>query len=317
MARNRKRKGDPIHGWLCLDKPLDITSTQAVSLLKRLYNAQKVGHGGTLDPLATGILPIAFGNATKTVAWAMDADKDYVFTVSWGIATASYDAEGVEIARSDVRPDREAIEAALPDFVGDIEQIPPKFSAIKVDGQRAYDLARDGEDFELEARQVTVHEAKLISVDEGVSATFHVRSGKGFYVRAMARDIAHALGTEGHITALRRTRVGVFSEENSVTLAELQALGEAADKDGLMALLAPIEIALNDIPLVDINTHDAGQIFNGQAVVLLPHIVDHWKENRSSNPEDDRLAVAMDGDRAVALGEVRAGRFQPIRVFAS
>ncbi|MEM7661501.1 MAG: tRNA pseudouridine(55) synthase TruB [Pseudomonadota bacterium] len=315
MARNRKRKGDPVHGWLCLDKPLEMTSTQAVSALKRLFNAQKVGHGGTLDPLATGILPIAFGNATKTVAWAMDADKDYVFTVTWGVSTASYDAEGVEIARSDVRPEKSAIEAALPAFLGNIEQVPPKFSAIKVDGQRAYDLARDGEDFELEARPVTVHDAKIVSVEEGVSATFNVRSGKGFYVRAMARDIAHALGTEGHITHLRRTRVGVFDENNAVKLSELEALHEAGDKDGLMAMLAPIETALSDIPLVDISAHDAGQIFNGQGVLLMPHVVEHWKENRASNPEDDRLAVAMDGDRAIALGEVRAGRFQPVRVF--
>jgi len=317
MARNRKRKGDPVHGWLCLDKPLDMTSTQAVGSLKRLYNAQKVGHGGTLDPLATGILPIAFGNATKTVAWAMDADKDYEFTVTWGIATASYDAEGVEIARSDVRPDQQAIEAALPAFIGEIEQVPPKFSAIKVDGQRAYDLARDGEDFELEARSVTVHEARLVSVKEGVSATFHVRSGKGFYVRAMARDMAHALGTEGHITALRRTRVGVFEESNAVGLKDLQDLGEQGDAGALMSMLAPIETALEDIPLVDISAHDAAQIFNGQSVILLPHVVDHWKENRSSNPDDDRLAVAMDGDRAVAIGEVRAGRFQPVRVFGT
>ncbi|MEM9669623.1 MAG: tRNA pseudouridine(55) synthase TruB [Pseudomonadota bacterium] len=317
MARTRKRKGNPVHGWLCFDKPLEMTSTQAVARLKRFYNAQKVGHGGTLDPLATGILPIAFGNATKTVAWAMDADKDYAFTVSWGVSTASYDAEGVEIARSDVRPTKDAIEAALPDFIGEIEQVPPKFSAIKVDGQRAYDLARDGEDFELEARPVIVHGAELASVEEGISATFHVRSGKGFYVRAMARDIAYALGTEGHITKLRRTRVGIFDEENAITLAELEALAEVGDKDGLMSMLAPIETALGDIPLVDINTHDASQIINGQPVVLLPHVVDHWKDNRSSNPEDDRLAVAMDGERAVALGEVRAGRFQPVRVFAS
>ncbi|MEM6898363.1 MAG: tRNA pseudouridine(55) synthase TruB [Pseudomonadota bacterium] len=315
MARNRKRKGDPVHGWLCLDKPLELTSTQAVGTLKRLFNAQKVGHGGTLDPLATGILPIAFGNATKTVAWAMDAEKDYEFTVTWGVSTASYDAEGVEIARSDNRPERSSIEDVLPAFIGDIEQVPPKFSAIKVDGQRAYDLARDGEDFELEGRHVTVHQAKLISVEEGVSATFHVRSGKGFYVRAMARDLAHALDTEGHITHLRRTRVGVFDQGNAVKLSELEALSKADDKDGLMAMLGPIETPLDDIPLVDITSKDAGQVFNGQAVILLPHVVDHWKEHRSSNPEDDRLAVAMDGERAVALGEVRAGRFQPVRVF--
>ena len=315
MARQRKRKGDPVHGWLCLDKPLEMTSTQAVGALKRMFNAAKVGHGGTLDPLATGILTIAFGNATKTVAWAMEAGKDYLFTVTWGVSTASYDAEGVEIARSDVRPERDAIVAALEDFVGDIEQVPPKFSAIKVDGKRAYDLAREGEAFELEGRQVTVHAAELLEVAPGVSATFRVSSGKGFYVRAMARDLAHALGTEGHITMLRRSRVGVFAEENAVTLAELEALAE--DKDKLFEFLAPIETALEEIPLVDVSPEDAGQIFNGQPVMLLPHVVEHWKENRSVKPEDDRLAVAMDGDRAVAMGEVRAGRFQPVKVFAN
>ena len=314
MARQRKRKGDPVNGWLCLDKPLEMTSTQAVGALKRLFNAAKVGHGGTLDPLATGILPIAFGNATKTVAWAMDADKDYLFTVQWGVATASYDAEGVEIARSDVRPDKDAILAALPAFIGEIEQVPPKFSAIKVDGKRAYDLARDGEDFELEGRAVTVHEAELVEMVSEDAATFRVRSGKGFYVRAMARDLAHALGTEGHITMLRRARVGVFNEENAVTLAELEALAE--DKAGLFEFLAPIETALETLPRVDISSDDAAQIFNGQPIMLLPHVAQHWKENRSTNPDDDRLAVAMDGDRAVALGEVRAGRFQPVKVFA-
>ena len=313
MARQRKRKGDPVNGWLCLDKPLEMTSTQAVSALKRMFNAAKVGHGGTLDPLATGILPIAFGNATKTVAWAMDAGKDYLFTVTWGVATASYDAEGVEIARSDVRPSREAILDALPGFVGEIEQVPPKFSAIKVDGKRAYDLAREGEDFELEGRAVTVHSAELVEMISEDAATFRVRSGKGFYVRAMARDLAHALGTEGHITMLRRARVGVFDEENAVTLAELEAVAE--DKAALFEFLGPIETALEDIPLVDISSDDARQIFNGQPIMLLPHVAQHWKENRSTNPDDDRLAVAMDGDRAVAMGEVRAGRFQPVKVF--
>jgi len=313
MARQRKRKGDPVNGWMCLDKPLEMTSTQAVSALKRMFNAAKVGHGGTLDPLASGILPIAFGNATKTVAWAMDADKDYLFTVRWGVATASYDAEGVEIARSDVRPTREAILAALPGFVGEIEQVPPKFSAIKVDGKRAYDLAREGEDFELEGRAVTVHAAELVEIVSADAATFRVRSGKGFYVRAMARDLAHTLGTEGYITMLRRERVGVFDEDNAVTLAELAAIAE--DKTMLMEFLGPIETALEDIPLVDVSSDDATQIFNGQPVLLLPHVVEHWKEHRSTKPEDDRLAVAMDGDRAVAMGEVRAGRFQPVKVF--
>lgn len=316
MASQRKRKGDPIDGWLNLDKSYDITSTKCVSIIKRLFNAQKVGHGGTLDPLATGVLPIALGNATKTVAWAMDADKTYTFTVTWGVSTASYDTEGVEIARSDVRPSREAIEAVLPNFIGEIEQVPPKFSAIKVDGQRAYDLARDGEEFELQGRQVVVHEARIVDVPDENSATFEVRSGKGFYVRAMARDLAHALGTEGHITMLRRNRVGTFEEGEAVTLAELEKLAEGEDREELMAQLEPIEAPLDDIPDVPVSSLEAAQIKQGQTIVLMPHIVEEWRADRSSNPEDDRLALAMQEDKAIALGEVRAGRFQPIRVLA-
>lgn len=314
MGRQRKRKGNPVHGWLAVDKPVEVTSTRVVAILKRLYNAQKVGHGGTLDPLADGILPIAFGHATKTVAWAMDADKDYVFTVDWGVSTASYDREGVEIARSDVRPTEAEITAALAGFVGEIQQVPPKFSAIKVNGERAYDLARDGEAFELEPRTVSVHSARLEAVEEGVRARFHVRSGKGFYVRAMARDLAHALGTEGHITQLRRTRVGVFDEAHAVRLSDLEAL--EGNPDALLDLLSPIETAMDDVPLVDVTDEAARELQNGQAVLLLPHAVDHWRANRSTRVGDERLAVAMAGDHAVAVGEVRAGRFQPVRVFA-
>ncbi len=311
MARNRKRKGDPVSGWLALDKPLDVTSTQAVGILKRLYNAQKVGHGGTLDPLATGILPIAFGEATKTVQWVMDGDKEYVFTVEWGKSTTTQDREGEVVATSDVRPTREAIEAALPAFIGDIEQIPPKYSAIKVDGARAYDLARDGEEFELKSRGVTVYETSLVEMPDADHAVIHVRSGKGFYVRAMARDLAQAVGTEGHVSELRRTRVGSFTEANAIGLAKLS---EMSDKPALLAALRPIETALDDIPALAIDGNDAAMLKQGRTIVLLPHIVEDWRANQASDP-DDRLALAMDGDIAVALGEVRAGRFQPTRVF--
>ena len=316
MGRNRKRKGDPIDGWLNLDKPYDITSTRCVSILKRLFNAQKVGHGGTLDPLATGILPIALGNATKTVAWAMDADKTYEFTVAWGVSTASYDVEGVEIARSDVRPTEAAIEEVLPEFVGEIEQVPPKFSAIKIDGKRAYDLARDGEEFEIAGREVTVFSAELVEVVDADHATFRVRSGKGFYVRAMARDLAQRLGTEGHISMLRRTQVGVFEEGVAVSLEELETLHEQGGREAIIKFLEPVDAPLDDIPEVQVSSMEAHQITQGQHIVLMPHVVEEWRANRSSNPEDDRLALAMLGDDAIALGEVRAGRFQPVRVLA-
>ena len=312
MGRQRKRKGDPVHGWLAVDKPVDVTSTQVVGILKRLYNAQKAGHGGTLDPLADGILPIAFGEATKTAQWAMDCDKEYVFTIEWGSSTASQDKEGEVIATSDVRPVREQIEAALPAFIGDIEQVPPKYSAIKIQGARAYDLARDGETFEIPSRQVTVYEAELVKVADADHATLRVVSGKGFYVRAMARDLATALGAEGHVSALRRTRVGALDEPASIKLADLEALGE--DKEALAAALKPIETILDDVPKIEIDRGDADALKLGREVVLLPHIVEQWRAEADLD-SDDRLALAVTDKQAVALGEVRAGRFQPRKVF--
>lgn len=312
MARQRKRKGVPVHGWLNLDKPADITSTQAVSRLKRLTNAQKVGHGGTLDPLAEGILPLAFGEATKTVQWAMDADKEYVFTISWGRSTDSQDREGETIAESDARPARAAIEAALSAYVGDIEQVPPKFSAIKVNGERAYDLAREGEDFELKGRPVTVFEARLVDMPDPDTTTLHVRCGKGFYVRALARDLACDLDCEGHITYLRRTRVGVFGEGDAVSLADIEAMDGA---DAICGALDPLQAVLDDVPAVAVGIDEAGAIAQGRAVRLLPHVLDAWRSDARSARED-RLALAVSGaGAALALGEVRAGSFNPTRVF--
>ncbi len=311
MARQRKRKGDPINGWLNLFKPIDMTSTQAVAILKRKFNAQKVGHGGTLDPLADGILPIAFGEATKTVQWAMDARKEYVFTIRWGISTESQDAEGEVTATSDARPAREQVEALLKDYIGTIEQVPPKFSAIKVDGQRAYDLARGGEDFELTSREVDVHEAAVIGMPDADHTVIHVTSGKGFYVRAMARDLAFDLGCEGHISQLRRTRVGVFDAPSAVPLSKIE---ETGDKAELMALLQPVHAILEDIPAIEITRDEARDVRQGRAIVLLPFIVERWREDASGDP-DDRAAIAICDGQAVALGDVRAGRFEPGRVF--
>ena len=312
MGRQRKRKGDPVHGWLAVDKPVDISSTKVVSILKRLYNAQKAGHGGTLDPLADGILPIAFGEATKTAQWAMDCDKEYVFTIEWGSSTASQDKEGEIIATSDVRPTREQIEAALPSFVGDIQQIPPKYSAIKIQGERAYDLARDGEEFEIASREVTVYEAELTNVSDTDHATFRVVSGKGFYIRALARDLAASLGAEGHVSQLRRTRVGALDEAASVSLAALEALAE--DREQLSSQLRPLETVLDDVPVLDIDSGDAAALQQGREIVLLPHIVERWRAEVDRDAVD-RLALASSAGQAVALGEVRAGRFQPKKVF--
>ena len=308
MGRNRKRKGDPVHGWLNLAKPADITSTQCVGILKRCFNAQKAGHGGTLDPLADGVLPIAFGEATKTSQWAMDGDKEYVFTITWGVSTDSQDAEGAQISASDARPSRRAIEDWLTDYVGEVEQVPPKFSAIKVNGKRAYDLARGGEAFELKPRIVQVHSAKLQDIPNSESATLHVTCGKGFYVRAVARDLAFDLGCDGHITRLTRTRVGNMRLEDAVPLDVLRG---TEDKSELFGNLQPIEFVLDAVPQLSLSNNDAAQIRQGQAVVLLPHLVERWRAEAGA----DRMAVAMNSDQAIALGEVRAGRFQPSKVF--
>lgn len=312
MARQRKRKGEPITGWINLFKPVDMTSTQAVAIIKRLYNAEKVGHGGTLDPLADGILPIALGQATKTVQWAMDAHKEYIFTIRWGISTASQDAEAEVTATSDFRPDRAAIETVLKNYVGTIRQIPPKYSAIKVDGERAYDLAREGEAFELEAREVDVHAAQVIGMPDADHTVIHVVSGKGFYVRALARDLAADLGAEGHISQLRRNRVGVFGAQTAISIADLEALAE--DKAALMAKLQPLHAILSGMLQVQVAPQDAANIRQGRTVVLLPHVIERWREERKD--EDDRIALALQGDEAIALGEVRAGQFEPVRVFA-
>lgn len=312
MSRQRKRKGEPVTGWLNLFKPVDMTSTQAVAIVKRLFNAEKVGHGGTLDPLADGILPIALGEATKTVQWAMDAEKEYVFTIRWGISTASQDAEGEVVATSDLRPERAAIEAALMKYVGTIRQVPPKYSAIKVAGERAYDLAREGEAFELEAREVNVHGAKVIGMPDADHTVIHVVSGKGFYVRALARDLAFDLGAEGFISQLRRTRVGAFDAPRAVSITELEALKE--DRAALLAKLRPLQAVLTDMPHLQITPHDAGNLRQGRSILLLPHVIESWREARAD--EEDRMALAIAGEDAVALGEVRAGHFEPVRVFA-
>ena len=304
----RRKRGQPVDGWVCLDKPLEMGSTQAVSIVRRLFDAQKAGHAGTLDPLATGILPIALGEATKTVPFMMDAEKVYRFTVTWGVSTDSVDAEGVEIARSDVRPSREAVEAALPAFVGEIEQVPPRFSAIKVDGQRAYDLARDGEEFELKARPVTIHEAAITASDTD-SVEITVRTGKGVYIRSLARDLAAMLGAEGHVTALRRERVGPFSTESAVTLDILREMvHRGAASEGLL----PVATALDDIPDLAVTETDAFSLRQGRPILLLPRQIETLKARLLPG---SRTVSAFEDGTLVALCQMRAGRLEPDRVF--
>jgi len=250
----RRKRGNPVHGWVCLDKPLEMGSTEAVTRIRRLFDAQKAGHAGTLDPLASGILPIALGEATKTVPHLMEAQKVYRFTVNWGVSTDSVDREGEIIGRSDVRPTPDQVSAALPAFVGEIDQVPPAFSAIKVDGRRAYDLAREGVEVELKSRRVTIHSAQVSATPDPDHVEITIRTGKGVYVRSLARDLAAVLGAEGHVSALRRERVGPFSLENAVTLDFLEELvHRGAASEGLLA----VATALDDIPELAVTDQDA------------------------------------------------------------
>ena len=303
MAR---RKGNDINGWLILDKPQGLTSNQALGRLKRLYNPKKVGHAGTLDPLATGVLPIAFGEATKTVAHVVDCEKTYDFTIRWGVETDSDDAEGQPVRTSDERPSREAIEVALPAFIGDIMQVPPCYSAIKVDGERAYDLARDGDTVELTARPVSVYE---LDIEESISPELTrliCACGKGTYVRSIARDLGRALGCYGHIAALRRTSVGPFDEENAISLEKLEQFSNSADGySALMGAILPVETALDGIPALAISGDDAARLKRGQSILI-----------RGGNaPILKGPIYATSRGVLVAIGEVERGEMHPIRVF--
>ena len=305
----RRKKGDVVDGWVCLDKPFELGSTEAVSRIRRLFNAQKAGHAGTLDPLASGILPIALGEATKTVPFMMEAQKVYRFTINWGVSTDSVDREGEIIGRSDVRPTVEQVRAALPAFVGEIDQTPPRFSAIKVDGARAYDLARDGVKFELQARRVPIHSAEVTDAPDPDHVELTIRTGKGVYVRSLARDLAQALGAEGHVSALRRERVGPFSTENAVTLDSLEEMvHRGAASEGLLA----VATALDDIPELAVNEQDAFSLRQGRPIVLLPRQVETLKDRLSGG---SRTVSAFQGQTLVALCQLRAGRLEPDRVF--
>ena len=312
----RRKKGQAISGWVVLDKPYDMTSTQAVSRVRRLFDAQKGGHAGTLDPLATGILPIALGEATKTVPFLMEAEKGYRFTIEWGRTTASFDREGETVAESGVRPSPEAVAAALPAFVGEIQQVPPDFSAVKVAGERAYDLARQGVEMDLQPRPVTVHEARVSASPDPDHVEIELVCGKGTYVRAIVRDLAVQLGACGYVSELRRTRVGAFSEERAISLETLEDFCHRGA--GLQALL-PVETALDDIPALAVTQEDAFRLSQGRAVVLLPRQVEtlraRLKPRIVGDKDASRTVLATDGGRALALCEMRAGRLQPTRLF--
>lgn len=301
----RKKKFDDVHGWIVLDKPVGVTSTQAVSRLKRLFHANKCGHAGTLDPLASGMLPIAFGEATKTVSFVMDGTKVYRFTVRWGAQTSTDDTEGEVIATSDVRPSRAEIEAILPEFIGEIMQVPPKFSAIKIDGERAYDLARDGEEVVLEARPIEILGLDLVDVPDANTAVFDCECGKGTYVRALARDMGLRLGTRGHVIGLRRVHVGPFEEDDLLPLAEIEKAAEEGGLDAARAMLVPIEAGLAEVTEVPVNRDAAARLRRGQSVIL---------RGRDAPADEDAVWITCGGD-LVAIGEVERGELVPRRVF--
>ncbi|MCA2411873.1 tRNA pseudouridine(55) synthase TruB [Rhizobium leguminosarum bv. viciae 248] len=310
MSKPRKPKGRPISGWLILDKPVDFGSTEAVSKIKWLYKAEKAGHAGTLDPLASGMLPIALGDATKTVPYVMDGRKIYEFTVSWGEERATDDLEGEVTKSSDKRPSEQQIRDILPGYIGTISQVPPQFSAIKIAGERAYDLAREGETVEIPSREVDIFRLTLLACPDADSAHFEVECGKGTYVRALARDFGRELGCYGHVSGLRRTFVAPFAEEAMVPLADLVALEAIENMDERLAALDALLIdtceALSSLPHLVINDDQAHRLKMGNPILV---------RGRDA-PVAESEAYATARGKLIAIGEIGQGEFRPKRVFA-
>ena len=299
MARGKK--GRPVSGWVVVDKPAGVGSTSVVNKVKWAFQAQKAGHAGTLDPDATGVLAVALGEATKTVPYVTDALKCYRFRVAFGAATSTDDAAGEVLDRSDLRPTDAAIEAALAGFRGDILQVPPRVSAVKVEGERAYDLARGGEVFELEARPLWVERLEITGRPDADHVDLEMICGKGGYVRSIARDLGQVLGCLGHVAWLRRVWSGPFSVEDAVSLDEIERLARSEEID---RLLKPLELGLTGLPELPATAEGAARLRNGNPGMVLTASVDYGDE-----------AWASYQGRAVAVGVYRAGELHPSRVF--
>ena len=310
-AKSRKN-GQPVHGWVNLDKPVGVSSAKAVAIVRRVFNAAKAGHGGTLDPLASGVLPIALGEATKTVAFAMGSHKSYEFTLAWGVETSTDDAEGTVTHTSENRPSEAEVMAVLPQFTGHIEQVPPAYSAIKVDGQRAYKLARKadtGEDVpavQLAPRPIFIETCKLLSHNES-EARFYVACGKGAYIRSMARDIGRVVGSAAHVTSLRRVSVGRFHADQAISLDFLENLEHSASA---FEHLHPVVSALDDIPALPISGDEASLLRHGQTLGALSQSA----QMRFADLAGGQTGIAMHGDLPVALVAIKAGAVCPVRV---
>jgi len=305
--KQKKRDKRDVHGWIVLDKPVGMTSTHAVSVVKRLFRAKRCGHAGTLDPLASGALPIALGEATKTVPFVMDGRKLYRFTIRWGEERDTDDAEGRTVSMSKERPSPEAVRALLPSYTGLIQQIPPRYSAIKIEGERAYDLARDGEQVELAPRPVEISRLELVNIPDPDHAVLEAECGKGTYVRSLARDLGRTLGCFGHVSALRRATVGPFGEETMILLEHLEALcHRAASGEGNLAdALMSVETALDDIPALAVSRADAARLQRGQAALL---------RGRDAPNFRGTVYVTVSG-QLLALAELDRGEIVPQRVF--
>jgi len=297
----RKRKGRAVNGWLVVDKPAGVTSTSVVTRVRRALDAAKAGHAGTLDPAATGVLAIALGEATKTVPYVTEAMKGYLFCVRFGQATTTDDAEGAVIAESDLRPEDMQIEAALGVFRGDIEQVPPQFSAVKVEGERAYDIARAGEAMDLAARPLHVERLEMIARPDADHAEFAMVCGKGGYVRAIARDLGAALGCHGHVAWLRREWSGPFRADDALSLEDIEAMAGSPELD---ARLLPLEVALADLPQLPLSAEGAARVRNGNPGQVL-----------SSRARPGDTAWASFQGAPVAVGIYIAGELHPTRVF--
>ncbi|GAA0553078.1 tRNA pseudouridine55 synthase [Rhizomicrobium palustre] len=309
----RRKKGNPVHGWVIVDKPLGVTSTQAVSIVRRIFDAQKAGHAGTLDPMATGVLAVALGEATKTVPYAMDSAKTYQFTATWGESRDSDDTEGAVTGTSDKRPTREEIEALLPRFTGPISQIPPSYSAIKVDGERAYDIARDGEEVHLDARTVFVSSVRIVDMPDPNQTLFEMHCGKGTYVRAWARDMGQALGCLGHVSALRRTQVGSFRVEDATPLETLKGFMHSP---AAFEHLRPLSTALDGIPALAITGQDVTRLRSGNPILIRPNMFARITESHSGDDVQGLTVYCATGEgEPVALTEFAAGELRPFRVF--
>ena len=309
----RRKKGNPVNGWVIVDKPLGVTSTQVVGKVRRIFDAQKAGHAGTLDPMATGVLAVALGEATKTVPYAQDAEKTYTFTAHWGEARDTDDTEGAVTATCDKRPTKAEIEAVIPQFQGLISQVPPSYSAIKVAGERAYDIARDGDVVELQARTVFVHQVRLIGMPDPDHAEFEMHCGKGTYVRAWVRDVGQALGCLGHVSALRRTRVGSFRVEDAVGVDSLEGFMHSP---AAFEHLRPISTALDGIPALAVTGSDAVRLKSGNPILIRPAMFARITEGHPGDDLQGLTVYCSTGEgEPVALTTFEAGELRPFRVF--